>query len=211
MGIITTLLALGFILLAYSVRLLFKRKPIKAGVNGLISLSLCSAGGILLLILLNVQTYQRLTHEIVLAEVLIGQKNHSGAPLSLKTDTLEREFLIRTEAWRLDARFLKWKPWLSIVGKDPLVRLERLEERSDATLYSGSLNRFDLNDDKSWLEIYSAELSQHLGLIDSIYGSSVYMPVKQGARYQIVASVSGLLARPMNNEAKAAVIEWSGQ
>ena len=110
MGIITTLLALGFILLAYSVRLLFKRKPIKAGVNGLISLSLCSAGGILLLILLNVQTYQRLTHEIVLAEVLIGQKNHSGAPLSLKTDTLEREFLIRTEAWRLDARFLKWKP-----------------------------------------------------------------------------------------------------
>ena len=211
MGIITTLLALGLIMLAYSVRLLFKRKPIRAGVNGLVALSLCLAGGLLLMVLLNVQTYQRLTHETVLAEVVIGQKSLIGVPLRLKTDALEREFLIRTEAWRLDARFLKWKPWLSIMGKDPLVRLERLEERGDSKAYSTSFNRFDLIDNKSWLESFSAELSQHMGLIDSIYGSSVYMPVKQGARYQISASVSGLVARPMNNEAKSAVIEWSSQ
>ena len=38
---------------------------------------------------------------------------------------------------------------------------------------------------------------------DALYGSAVYVPMSDGARYQVVVSQSGLVARPLN-EAGAA-------
>lgn len=208
---ILLLLVTGILVFAYGIVLFFKHKPIKAGVNGLLATTLILAGGLLGMLLLNIQTYQQLTHEVILANISIGQTTPNGVSFRLQSDSLDKEFLIHTDQWRLDARFLKWKPWMSILGKEPLVRLERLEERSIAGDMDHSLVRYDLIADKRWLDVITSELSQNMGLIDTVYGSSVYMPVRPGATYQVSASVSGLLARPTNHAAKAAVIEWSGQ
>jgi hypothetical protein len=45
-------------------------------------------------------------------------------------------------------------------------------------------------------------------MVDTMYGSSVYMPVETGARYQVSANYAGLIARPINVTGKQAVIQW---
>jgi hypothetical protein len=43
---------------------------------------------------------------------------------------------------------------------------------------------------------------------DALYGSAVYVPMSDGARYQVVVSQSGLVARPLNEPARQAVGAW---
>jgi len=201
--------AAGLLFIGLGLRSLFRRRLLRAGVNGLFGACLALSGGFFALLMMNVQTYRQLTREIVLAEVSIGQATSAGVPVSLKTENFEASYLVHAREWRLDARFLKWKPWISILGKDPLVRLERLEERGPGGSQPRPLQSYDLVQDERWLDDLLSQASLHAGLIDSLYGSSVYMPVRPGARYQVLASVSGLLARPANAGGREAIIEWS--
>lgn len=211
---VATLLLLftGLLFSGYAFFLLLRRRRLlAAGVNGLISLPLLVAGGFFGMLLLNMQTYQQLTRESVLAEVRLGQPSSRGVPLHLMVADHEETYNIRTSEWRLDARFVKWKPWLSLLGQDPVVRLERLEEREASREGDTQLKRYNLVDAKAWADKAISELSEKIGLVDSVYGSSVYMPATPGTEYQVTASVSGLVARPANRQGRSAVIEWNRQ
>ncbi|MCU7843805.1 MAG: hypothetical protein KZQ93_08200 [Candidatus Thiodiazotropha sp. (ex Monitilora ramsayi)] len=194
--------------MTYALLTLVKRRRfLLSGVNGFLGLSLTMVGGFATLLLLNVQTYQQLTREIALAEIVIGESSLSGTSVQLVTQQSSRSFSINTPEWRLDARFIKWKPWMSLLGKTPVVRLESIAERtSDLDV---PIRRYDVARDNLWLDGFVSEISRHMGLIDSVYGSSVYMPVETGAKYEVTATVSGLLARPINPTAKKAVLDWS--
>jgi hypothetical protein len=211
---VVTLLLLftGLLFSGYAFFLLLRRRRLlAAGVNGLISLPLLLAGGFFGMLLLNLQTYHQLTRESVLAEIRLGQPSSEGIPLHLKLADQEQTYNIRTQEWRLDARFVKWKPWLSLLGQDPAVRLERLEEREASGRGNTQLKSYDLVLTTAWVDKTISELSEKIGLVDSVYGSSVYMPAIPGAEYQVTASISGLVARPTNRDGRGAVIEWSRQ
>ena len=163
------------------------------------------------MLLLNLQTYQQLTREVVLAEVAIGQPSNQGLPLRLAYPDRSETYRINSPEWRLDARFVKWKPWLSLFGKDPVVRLERLEERAGSTVDGARIHGYDLAAKTEWQDEIISAITERIGLIDSVYGSSVYMPAIPGAEYRITASISGLVARPLNQQAQGAVLEWSSR
>lgn len=44
--------------------------------------------------------------------------------------------------------------------------------------------------------------------VDALYGSAAYVPMTDGAAYEVAVSQSGLLARPLNGEARLAVGAW---
>src|SRR5260370_69241 len=44
--------------------------------------------------------------------------------------------------------------------------------------------------------------------LDAIYGSATFLPMADGALYEIKVSQSGLIARPLNQAARAAVGGW---
>ena len=46
--------------------------------------------------------------------------------------------------------------------------------------------------------------------LDAAYGSAVYLPMSDAARYQVSISRTGLVARPMNDSAREAVSRWIG-
>jgi hypothetical protein len=204
------LLFIGLLFSGYAFQLLLRRRRVfAAGVNGLIGLPLVMTGGFFSMLLLNLQTYQQLTKEVVLADVYIGQSTAQGFPVRLsyadKTDT----YLIQATEWRLDAHFVKWKPWMSLFGKEPIVRLERLEERAISNGGAPVMKSYDLTTQMKWADEFISVVTNEIGLIDTVYGSSVYMPAIPGAEYQVTASISGLVARPMNQSARRAVLEWS--
>ena len=206
------LLLLGLLFSGYAfVMLIRKRRLLRAGLNGLAAMPFLIVGGFSSMLLLNLQTYQQLTHETALAEVSFGAESDQGTPLRLVAKDHATTYLIQTGEWRLDAKFIKWKPWMSLIGKEPVVRLERLEERGSEPNASVQPNRYDLVSDNRLLEQMISILTREFGLVDTVYGSSVYMPTAPHAKYQITASISGLVARPANPVAEKAVMEWSGQ
>jgi hypothetical protein len=211
--LVTSLLLIAGLLFSGSaiVLLIRRRRLLAAGVSGLVALPFLLTGGISSIILLNLRTYQQLTHEVLLAEVRLGQQSSEGIPLRLVQAGGSDTYLIKSPEWRLDARFVKWKPWLTLFGKEPVVRLERLEERGPVNDAQPQAKGYNLVAETAWADQMISALTEQIGLVDSVYGSSVYMPVIPEAEYQVTASISGLVARPKNQTGRRAVIEWSRQ
>jgi len=200
-GIVFTLLA---------VKLMLKRRMLMAGLNGTLGFSLLSIATVSSLILLNLHTYYQLTSEIELAQIEIGTPSSSGVPVKLRVDDVERVFMINAAEWQLDARFLKWKPWAYLLGSEPLVRLETLSGRKTSPSPGVSEAHYRLLNENPMSD-WGAKISHWTGMVDTYYGSSVYMPAVEGSVYSVSASVSGLLARAENNIAKQAMSRWTVQ
>jgi hypothetical protein len=52
------------------------------------------------------------------------------------------------------------------------------------------------------------EYKQWVPWLDALYGSAAYVPMADGAAYEVKVSQSGLTARPLNQAARSAVGGW---
>jgi hypothetical protein len=115
--------------------------------------------------------------------------------------------MLAGDEWQLDARVLKWKGWANLLGLDAQYRLERVsgryrdieqERTGERTVYGLSENPgVDL-----W--VLSTQYPKWLPFVDAVYGSATYLPMADGARYEVKMTQSGLMARPVNEAANAA-------
>ena len=197
----------GVVFTIFATWLLFRKKLLIASVNGTFGISLLSTASVLALVLLNLNTYARLTSEQLLAVVEIGSKSSRGTPINVMRGKHHQTFYIDAKEWQIDARFLKWKYWAYLLGKEPVVRLEGLRERFPS--YENRIPaQYNFDKDFPVLSEWGSAISDLLGMVDSYYGSAVYMPVVQGATYTVSATTTGLIARAKNMQAKNAVAEW---
>jgi hypothetical protein len=213
-----TLLTLGLALaglwlLARALLRLRKRRLVSTAGNGLSGLALMLAAAAIFAVAANLHTYHRLTHEQPVAELAfeaIGPDRYR-ATLSLADSSQPRQFELVGDQWQLDARILKWTGLANLLGLDAQYRLERLgaryaelerERNGPRTVYALSENPgvdlWQLGQRLDWL-----------ALLDATYGNAAYLPMRDGARFEIKATQSGLLARPLNVPARQGVIEWS--
>lgn len=124
----------------------------------------------------------------------------------------EQQYKLRGDQWQLDARLVKFKGYLARFGAHPGYRLERLSGRyyrldqelsAERTVYQlgDSLYGVDawrwVNEHPTWLPV-----------VDAVYGSATYLPLADKAVYEVSLSHTGLLARPVNAAAEAAVNRW---
>jgi hypothetical protein len=202
----------GILFLLAAVRRLRRRKILGGILNGasalvLILLSACAA-----LIAANLQTYQRLTFEQAAGELQFARTGERQFNAVLTYPSGERaSFALRGDEWQVDARVLKWRAFANIVGFDTAYRLERIsgrysriedERAQPRTVYALNppqrIDPWDLaHRYRSWLP-----------WLDAIYGSATFLPMADGALYEIKVSQSGLIARPLNQAARAAVGGW---
>ena len=125
-----------------------------------------------------------------------------------KTDRL---LTLRGDEWQMDARVINWKPPATLLGLDPIYQLDRLSGR-----YS------DINDEMSEERTVHA-LSDELPLdvwrvarkfpvlmpgVDAYYGTATYLPMADGAKFEVKLTRTALIARPLNDEARDAVGSW---
>jgi len=174
--------------------------PVKYTVSAL-------AGSLLMLASLlgsNLWTYQRLTNEVLVGDIEFSRLDDTSFnALLVLSDGDKQHFVIQGDEWQLDARVIKWQSWASLLGKDPLFRLDRLSgryrdtekaRRTLPTLYSLS--------ESSMVDLWELvhKNPDLLFMIDASYGSSVFLPLQDGVKYRIVMSQTGLLARRINKE-----------
>ena len=204
------LLALLFTIAAF--RSFRRRRLVGGALHGAASLALLSIAIGTALIAVNLRTYQRMNDEQRAGELKftrIGDHQFNGA-LTLQSGERE-DFALRGDEWQIDAHVLKWRLIAVIIGFDTAYRLDRIsgrytdihDERTQArTVYALS--------PAERVNIWSLARRYHTWLpgVDALYGSATFLPMADGALYEIKVSESGLLARPLNEAARAAVGNW---
>jgi hypothetical protein len=211
-SIIALLFACLFIYLAWS--RIKQRKPARSGFYGLLSLLSLSGAVAILLLALNILSYQRLSYEADVAEIHFSKLNTQlyVAELHFAGANHKQQFELRGDEWQLDARIIKWQAPLTLVGFDSLYRLERLQGRYRDIAQEQNAPRsvYALNNDSS-LDLWSIiqQYRKWLPWLDAFYGSATYLPMTDDSSFQIKITQSGLIARPMNDAARTAVERWN--
>lgn len=149
---------------------------------------------------LNLYTYQRFTKEAPVAALSFAQIAPERYRVTLTaTDGDPRSFVLDGDEWQLDVRMIKWTDWLTFVGEDPLYRLDRLSGRYSGITDARSrpMTMHGLSEPAGLdLWAFARRNGDWLPGIDAAYGSSVFLPMRDGQRYAVSMSRTGLVARP---------------
>ncbi len=207
---VVTLIAVAFVLT--TIRHLFKGRMLRASgsfAGGAIFAAVGFAGFILLS---SLYSYGRLTEEVVVASIQFSEEAPNEFTARLMIDGRLDQFLtIKGDEWQLDARVVTWKPPATILGLDPIYRLERLSGRySDVERELTEARTVHALADDRALDIWN--LAQEYPAltpgIDAYYGTATYVPMADGARFEVSLSRDALIARPVNDAARDAVGDW---
>jgi hypothetical protein len=203
----------GLLLVALACQRLARARFLAAGGSALAGVLLLAVAAAFFIVSLNLHTYARLTFEQPVAEIVFEARGpqHYRATLTQIPSGEMQMFVLAGDEWQLDARVLKWKGWANLLGLDAQYRLERVsgryrdieQERSaERTVYGLSENPgVDL-----W--VLSTQYPKWLPFVDAVYGSATYLPMADGARFEVKMTQSGLMARPVNEAANAAASTW---
>lgn len=157
-------------------------------------------------------TYQRLTHEQPALQVALKRTadRHYQAKLTYPSGE-SRDFELLGDEWQVDARILKWKGLAHFLGFDTVYRLERLGGRyTDVALEKSSPRTVHALAAPDTVDVWSLARRgrDYVPLVDALYGNATFVPMADGAVFQVTVSPTGLVARPLNDAARQAVGGW---
>jgi len=212
---------IGLVFLIKALGTLFRGRLISGGLGVIGGGGLLAAAVVATLAGLNLQTYGRLTHERPVATVSLRQLGPQRFEATVVQPARQESeqpttgvYPLLGDEWRIEAQVLKWKPWATVLGLDTQYRLDRLsgryrsiEQERTAERSVHSLAGGDQPDALPWrVEVWDlARRYRHkVNAVDTLYGGAAYMPMADGARYEVWITQSGLIARPTNDQARAA-------
>jgi hypothetical protein len=212
-AVVIVIAVFGVLLLALALQRLFRARFLSASGSAFMGLLLLAAAALTFTVSLNLHTYARLTHEQPVAQIVFEARGPQRyvATLTQVPNGEMLNFVLAGDEWQLDARVLKWKGWANLIGLDAQYRLERVggryreieqERHDERTVYPLSENPgVDL-----WT--LSNQYPKWLPFVDAVYGSATYLPMADGAKYEVTMTQTGLVARPLNPAAEAAAGAW---
>ena len=202
----------GILFLIAAVRRLRRRRILGGAMRGAAGLVLLLLSACAVLIAANLRTYQRLTSEQPAAELQFTRTAEREFNAVLTYPGGERaNFALRGDEWQIDARVLKWHALANMVGFDTAYRLERIGGRYTRVEDERTQLRtvFSLNPPQR-IDPWDLVHRYHSWIpwIDARYGSATYLPMADGALFEVKVSQSGLVARPLNQAAREAIGSW---
>ena len=210
---ITTAVALIAVFFAlFMFRHLRRGRLLKATSSFAAALIFALLGAAGLLLLSSLHSYARLVDEQTVASIQFTETAPGDYTARLMIDgETDRLLPLSGDEWQIDARVVTWKPPATILGLDPIYQLDRLsgryasveEERSEPrTVHSLA--------PELMLDVW--EVARRFPLltpgIDAYYGTATFVPMANGARFDVSLSRDALIARPANAAAQNAVGQW---
>lgn len=216
MGILLAI-SLGFAFLTFlflfrTVHSVRHRRALRAGGSSLgcfVCAALAGAAGMLLLSYLS---YSRLVEEQLISRIefrrISPEEYEARLMISGKDDQF---FILRGNEWQMDARIVTWKPPMTVLGLDPIYQLDRLSGRyADVERERHEARTVHALAMESPTDIW--DLAQRFPMlmpgVDAHYGTATYVPMADGARFDVSLSRDALIARPANERARDAVGDW---
>jgi hypothetical protein len=210
-----TLLALVIALIAIYIfykaaKLLWQNSWFVGFCRGFLGLALMGVAAVIAITAFDLYSYKQVLQEQVVATIHFDkiEDQHYFAVLADK-EGQEQRVELRGDQWQLDARLVKWKGYLASFGLKPAYRLERLSGRyydiEQETTEKRTAHR--VHPDFYGVDVWQLinKYPDWLPIVDAVYGSATYLPMKDGALFEISLTQSGLLARPINQAARDAL------
>jgi hypothetical protein len=211
-GVVGGLAFLGLLFLVFSVKAMLWERWGAAFARIFVGFGFLAAAGALGFVGFALTSYQRLTDEQSAAEVQIRKHGdrHYTAMVTYPSKAFQVYDLYGDE-WQIDARVLQWHGLARVLGFDAMYRLERIsgrygdiasEKSEKRTVHAlAPPERYDI-----WELAKGAK--QWMPWVDALYGSAVFLPMADNTIFEVRVSPTGLVARPVNDEAKKAVGGW---
>lgn len=164
---------------------------------------------------LSLDGYQRLIAEQPVAKV--GVRAFGPQQWALRIDLADgshESVQLSGDDWQLDARVIKWSPRAVSLGAQPLYRVERISGRwRDPAKAQATPPSVAAVGGDGVLDLWQLKRRYPAWLpwVDADFGSGVYMPLIDGARYEVtLAAVGGLIARPADEQTRAKLdaLDW---
>jgi hypothetical protein len=156
--------------------------------------------GFVLLLAASIHSFFALTDETLIAEIEFDRTGDERYLAHLRTGDFcsASDYAVLGDQWRIDAQFLKWRYWASLLGLKSQYRLERLEGRyHDVTEQNSRATLAHALAGPAAIDI--GHLSGRLGrfnfLADASYGSSTYHDVDTSLVYLVYKSPTGIFTR----------------
>jgi hypothetical protein len=167
----------------------------------IMALPLMILAGFTMLMSASVRTYTRLTDETVIAELSFRQVADQVFEATLLTDDAcrEEQVTLYGDQWRVDASFLKWKYWASVLGLDAQYRLDRIEGRYIAIEDENSKHHAAYSlAPQTMMDVgsFSDMMGNMNFLADAEYGVSTYTDMTPGKSWLVYKTQTGIITRP---------------
>lgn len=202
----------SILFLVAAIRRMRRRRILGGMAHGSAALIFLLATVCAVLVGTNLRTYERLSYEQPAGELQFTKDADRQFDAVLSYPDGERaSYLLRGDEWQVDARVLKWHAFANLIGFDAAYRLERISGRYARVEDERSLPRtvYDLHAPSRidpWELVH--RYRSWVPWLDALYGSATFLPMADGALYEIKVSQSGLVARPLNQAAREAVGSW---
>lgn len=189
-----------------------RRRPLRATGSLAGGVASGAVGAATILLAFSYLGYSRLVGEQTVGRIEFSQAAPAEFVARLMVDgERDRLLTLRGDEWQIDARVVSWKPPVTLLGLDPIYRLERLSGRYSTIEAEMSEPRtvHALGEDMP-LDVWRVA-RRFPGLmpgVDAYFGSAAYLPMADGARFEVSLSRTALIARPVNESARAAVGSW---
>lgn len=210
---ITTAFTVIAVIFVYAMFRQLKRRRVLRATGSLAGgVATASVGGMGVVLLSSVYSYGQLTAEQRLGHIEFKRLPAGEYSARLMLDgELDRMFVLKGDEWQIDARVVTWKPPATILGLDPIYRLERLSGRySDIDREVNEPRTVHALGNDSPLDIF--DVARRFPMltpgVDAQYGTAAYVPMADGARFEVSLSRDALIARPANEIAADAVGNW---
>ena len=166
------------------------------------------------LIVLNTQSYARLTAERPVAEVTVAALHPALQLYRVTVRRLDGTGLVTScniqgDEWLISAAVQRWRPWVNILGLDSTYALDQVANKyySAARGNGRAITACDLRAPMpAWMpQGLSGWLMDQAQASQRRFGSAVYMPLTDGAIYSVIMTQGGLNAQSANPIAQDAV------
>ena len=193
---------------------MMKLRIVTGSLRALFGGALLAGAAVIGLVGLNLQTFNRLTYEQLAARVTLQETGPmSYTAIVERADENEQlgpreEFALTGQSFRMEADVVTFKPWANVLGMDAMYRFDRIQGRYDderteiASPPTPWSMRAEEGIDLFRLPFGSANPLQR---VDAEFLNGVAVPMADGAVYEIQMSQRGLIPRPVNAQAEAAV------
>jgi len=206
---------LAFFFLFRMLHNLRRKRVFRACGSTLSCLSCSVVAGIGGVLVFGYLSYSRLVDEQLISQIEFQQLSADEFEARLMTaGKSDRFFILRGDEWQIDAKIVTWQSPMTVLGLDPIYQLDRLSGRFAEINREQSESRTvhslapDMPTD---LWRVTRQFPQLLPGVDAHYGTATFVPMADGARYEISLSRDALIARPANEPAHEAIGTWQGQ
>ena len=190
-----------------------RRRPVRATrslAGGAVS---ACAGGASTMLAFSYFGYFQLVDEQVIGQIKFSESapEQYVARLMLENEKRDRMFEILGDEWQMDARVVTWKPPMTLLGLDPIFQLDRLSGRYSEVEEELSKHRSaHALSEPVTLDVwqFARKYPKLMPGVDAHYGTATYLPMAHGAIFEVTMTRTGLVERPVNDAARAAIGEW---